>query len=117
MTADFDMPGSFADFEDPERFAPVEPLSEEATWCRRMFDSIKVGGVWGVPRSGLLFTRVDEDTLVMTARMPYDPEMPVTAAQLDAQQMGDYEQIKLHMNEAGVTVRDETIVAFFHEVK
>jgi hypothetical protein len=70
-------------------------------WCRAHFAMLKDGGVWGVPRSGLIFTRCG-DALVLTARMPHDPAMPLTAAELDKQQHDDFAGIKLHFDAAGV---------------
>lgn len=76
-------------------------LTSDALWCRRTFDSLKVGGVWGVPRSGLIFTRTGEDTLALTDKMP-----PVGPPYEDADD--DYAVIARHMADAGITVTDET---------
>jgi hypothetical protein len=76
-------------------------------WCRRLMGSLMDGGVWGVPRSGLVFTKRG-NALVLTARMPHVAEMPITAAQLAEQQQGDYEENKQHFEAAGFEVRDES---------
>jgi hypothetical protein len=39
-------------------------------WCRSMMRMLSMGGVWGVPRSGLIFTKTAEDTLKLTGRAP-----------------------------------------------
>jgi hypothetical protein len=72
------------------------------------------GGVWGVPRSGLMFQRRG-DTLVNTMRMPFMPEMadpskncPHTAAELEALQEQDFQQHVEHFAAAGITVTKET---------
>ena len=85
-------------------------LPEHVAWCRNTFEMIRVGGVWGIPRSGLIFTRTDETTLTLTARMPWMPEMEgtVTAEQLTEQQREEYEINRLHFTAAGVTVKDAT---------
>jgi hypothetical protein len=75
-------------------------------WCRNIFGSLVDGGIWGVPRSGLLFTRRGDD-LVLTQRMPHMEELPMTAAELDTYQLKDYEDIRGHFEEAGIHVRRE----------
>lgn len=77
-------------------------------WSRRMFAALRVGGVWGVPRSGLIFTRTGEKTLALTSVMPHDRAMPVTPRQLFQQQAGDYREIQRHMKSAGITTYDTT---------
>lgn len=83
-------------------------LNPDAAWSRMTVDSLVDGGVWGVPRSGLLFTKRGENELALTARMPWEPGMPITAAQVREQQDSDYAAICLHMMVAGITVTDET---------
>jgi hypothetical protein len=77
-------------------------------WSRQQFHLLAVGGVWGVPRSGLVFTRTGEDTLALTEVMPYDPAMPVTARRLFDQQAGDFLAIQGYMKRAGITTHDLT---------
>lgn len=78
-----------------------------AEWCRTMFDSLVDGGMWGVPRSGLLFTRRG-DALVLTDRLPWQEGMPITKAQVREQQDGDLAAISRYMGIAGITVKDES---------
>jgi hypothetical protein len=79
-------------------------------WCRMTFAMMRVGGVWGIPRSGLIFTRTDETTLTLTDRMPYMDGMEelLTPAQLDEQQDEEYTACAEHFRAAGVTVLDAT---------
>jgi hypothetical protein len=79
-----------------------------ADWSSRMFHALTIGGVWGIPRSGLVFTRVNENTLALTDVMPYDPDMPVTARELFDQQAGDFQAVALYMKQAGIVVYDKT---------
>lgn len=79
---------------------------EHVEWCRKLFAQLRDGGSWGIPRSGLVF-RKHGDVLVLAARMPHDPAMPVTPEQLVAQQDADYEGTRRHFAEAGITVRSE----------
>ena len=76
-------------------------------WCRNLFDMIAEGGVWGVPRSGLVF-RKQSGCLVLQDRMPYDPDMielGITEEQLQEQQDGDFEAIRTHFEAAGIPVK------------
>jgi len=73
-------------------------------WSRRQFAMLRDGGVWGVPRSGLVFQRRG-DELVLIDRMPHTEEMPVTSEQLAEQQHRDIAVITAHFGAAGVTVR------------
>jgi hypothetical protein len=67
---------------------------------------MREGGVWGIPRSGLIFTKRGAQ-LHLTGRMPHDPEMPITAAQLDEQQQADIDGVTEHFGAAGVVVVNE----------
>jgi hypothetical protein len=86
----------------------MEPLNPtHVAWSANIFRTIRDGGVWGIPRSGLLFQKRG-NALALTARMPHDPAMPITSAQLREQQDSDYEGTVLHFGAAGITVTDET---------
>lgn len=74
-----------------------------ATWCRQLFASLKDGGTWGVPRSGLIFTKRG-NTFILTTIMPHHPLMPITPEQLREQQDDEYDQIKSHFEAAGIQV-------------
>jgi hypothetical protein len=65
------------------------------------------GGTWGVPASGLLFQKSGA-TLILIGRMPHDPKMPLTAAQLYAEQESIYQATVAHFKAAGVTVIDRS---------
>ena len=69
------------------------------------FAMMKDGGVWGVPRSGIVFQRRGEE-LVLIDRMPHMKEMPVTPAQLDQHQQADFDVVKAHFGAAGIRVRN-----------
>ena len=80
----------------------IDPAHVE--WSRRHFATMKDGGVWGVPRSGLIFQRRDGE-LVLIDRMPHTEEMPVTPEQLAEQQRSDIAVITAHFGAAGIVVR------------
>jgi len=73
-------------------------------WSRRQFAMMKDGGVWGIPRSGVVFQR-QGDELVLILQMPHTEEMPVTPEQLDQQQQADFDVVKKHFEAAGIVVR------------
>lgn len=81
---------------------------EHVRECGRIFRMIRVGGVWAIPRSGLVFQRTGIDTLTLTARMPHEEGMPVTREQLREQQESEYQGTLEHMQAAGITVTDST---------
>jgi hypothetical protein len=78
-------------------------LSAHVEWSRRLFALMPDGGVWGVPRSGLLF-RKDGDTLVLIGSMPWEDGMPMTEDELTKQQDAEYADIQRHFEAAGVMV-------------
>jgi hypothetical protein len=86
---------------------------DHIAWCKRMFAMMAEGGIWGVPRSGLIFTRRG-DKLVNTQRMPFLPGMenpdmdcPHTAEALAAHQEDDFQEHVRHFGAAGITVEKE----------
>jgi hypothetical protein len=83
---------------------PTGDPVEHAGWCRQMFASLAEGGVWGIPRSGVVF-RKEGDALVLTESMPYDESMPLTFAQFTEQQNGEFETVREHFAAAGIEVR------------
>ncbi len=84
------------------------PPELHADWCRQHFAMIREGGVWAVPRSGIIFTKRNGG-LVWTVAMPWMPEMEgtITAEQLAEQQESDYEAIREHFRVAGIEVTRE----------
>lgn len=92
------------------------PTLDHIAWSRQRFDLMTDGGIWSVPRSGLIFTR-RADQLVLTQRMPWSPELaqaaadgldvPADADALTAYQDADYEIIREHFEAAGISVRVE----------
>jgi hypothetical protein len=77
----------------------------DVAWSKQLFNSLKDGGAWGVPRSGLFFTRRGE-RFELTARLPYDPAMPMSETQMREFQASDFECIKRNFGAAGIAVID-----------
>lgn len=81
-------------------------MSHEA-WCRMTWNMIAEGGTWGIPRSGIIFTK-REGKLVLTDAMPHTPEMPMSEMELKEFQDGDFEATREEFGKIGVeVVRDE----------
>jgi hypothetical protein len=73
-------------------------------WSREHFRIMAIGGIWGVPRSGLVFTKTDDKSLKLTERMPYFDEMPMSEEEFVAYQDGDFQAIAEHFRAAGIEV-------------
>jgi hypothetical protein len=76
-------------------------------WSRNHFEMIADGGTWGIPRSGLIFTKRGR-TFELTARMPHDPAMPITVDELREQQARELADVIEHFGAAGIAVVDKT---------
>ena len=75
----------------------------DIAWSRNHFRMMGDGGSWAVPRSGLIFTKRGE-RLELTARLPYDPAMPMSKTEMREYQENDFECIKRNFGAAGITV-------------
>jgi len=74
-------------------------------WCKAHFDSLADGGMWGIPRSGLIFGR-SGDVLRLLNRMPWQEGMEISERRLRQEQQKDFEQIRDHFHKAGIPVFD-----------
>lgn len=90
--------------------------NEFTEWCQVHFALMADGGIWGVPRSGLTFTKRG-DKLVLTERMPFavleeadaialGKDVPDTPEKLRAYQDADYETIREQFHLAGIEVEN-----------
>lgn len=84
----------------------IELKPSDIEWCKQMFAMLAPNGVWGVPRSGLVFkkTNTTPPRLMLWQLMPFDPAMPVTPEQLLEQQESDFDAIKQAFTAAGIQV-------------
>ena len=87
---------------------PSGPPELHIEWCRAQHAMLREGGVWAVPRSGMIFTKRG-DRFVLTLEMPWLPEMEgtITVAELREQQNAEYESIREHFAVAGIEVVKE----------
>ena len=69
---------------------------DHINWCRNLFRTLKDGGAWAVPRSGLIFRREGESLRLIAA----DARVCSPAAQ-----DSDLAAIKEHFKAAGIEVR------------
>ncbi len=74
-------------------------------WCGRHFDMIREGGVWAIPRSGMVFSKRG-GRLELVAAMPWIPEMEgtITREELRAQQTLEFSAVRRHFGAAGIDV-------------
>jgi hypothetical protein len=82
--------------------ASTYPASD-LEWSRRTFAMLNEGGVWGVPRSGLVFQKRGAE-LVLIDRMPWAEGMPLTAEELRTYQDEDFALIRDRFVAAGIQV-------------
>jgi len=76
----------------------------DIAWCRQTFARIAPGGVWGIPRSGLIFQKTGEQQLTLIDQMPWTDGMPISPAQLLTQQEREFNLNKEHFAAAGIEV-------------
>lgn len=72
-------------------------------WSRMQFTMLADGGVWAIPRSGIVFQRRG-DELHLHEVMPWSADMPISEAQLKEQQDDEFEAVKTHFEAAGIPV-------------
>ena len=92
----------------------MKELTAAERWSLNHFAMLAEGGVWAVPRSGLLFSKRGKE-LVLVARMPYTAELaaasrdgrdvPTNPGVLSAYQDQDYAIIARTFEGAGIPVR------------
>lgn len=80
---------------------------EHIAWTRSTFGLVAVGGVWVIPRSGIMIRKLDPTRGCCFMCMPHDASMPCSADELRAIQDKDLEQIIAHAAAAGITIEDQ----------
>lgn len=80
-----------------------------------LWHSLKIGGVWGIPRNGVILEKtatgfnvrdVMPYTIEMEAEAKRGADVPKSAAELLAYQRQDFACIQRHMEAAGLEVTD-----------
>jgi len=78
-------------------------------WASNVWGMLTDGGVWGVPRCGLMYRKEEEaKRLVLYARMPWEEGMPMTREELIEFQTDDHEGIVRMFGSIGVEVVDDS---------
>lgn len=86
---------------------PDETLQSDVGWLAEMWDMLRDRGVWGVPRSGVVFQKREaERELRVVARMPHDPAMSITPEQLAEQQQSEVDGLRARFEVLGITVTE-----------
>lgn len=73
---------------------------QHVEWCRKMFAALKDGGVWGIPRTGLIF-RKRGNALVLQHSIGQSAE--------GIRQASEYATTKKYFGAAGVVVSEEYV--------
>ena len=77
-------------------------------WGQNLWNSLEDGGVWGIPRCGLIYQKDEpEKRLVLIARMPWFEELSVNEAELRARQDEDHEGVTKMMYAIGIEVTED----------
>jgi hypothetical protein len=74
-------------------------------WASSMWAMLNEGGIWAVPRSGLVF-RKQGTLFILHDRMPWIPEMPWPEREWAEIQRDDIEGIAAMFASIGVTVQE-----------
>lgn len=82
---------------------PQDPAFQ--AWCLRQYAMVREGGIWMVPRSGMVFQK-RAGGFVLTAEMPWMPEMEgrITREQLREQQDEEFDVIRRHFAAVDIPV-------------
>lgn len=76
-------------------------------WMREnVLDLLKVGGIWGVPRSGLAIRKEGENKLVVAIALPWLDDCDMEPQELLDCQDRDVAAIAAHCSAAGIDFED-----------
>ena len=78
-------------------------------WARGMWNMLNDGGVWGIPRCGLMY-RKDEEAMkfVCFERMNWERGVPMTREELREAQDSDHANLVVVFKAIGVEVVDDS---------
>jgi len=76
-------------------------MSDHSKWCREMFAAMSYGGVWGVPRTGLIFRKTGK-VLLWVGVMP--PKLNIPRDELGAAREREFETTLTHFSTGGVAM-------------
>jgi IMP dehydrogenase/GMP reductase len=85
----------------PDDVRPDDPAAVE--WARMHWAMLAEGGIWGLPRSGLTFRKLD-GRLVLLDRMPWSEGMPLSQEELREYQDDDFAGVRLMYAQLGIEV-------------
>ena len=89
---------------------------EMREWCRNHFNMMADGGVWGIPRCGIVFQKRGE-ILALQSVMPHDRQMLVTKKELLQQQVDEFDATVQNFGAAGIEVTDpDNLLPMFDEM-
>ena len=89
--------------------ARIGPIDGTRGFAVELWDMLADGGVWGVPRCGLIYTKDEkQNTMRLTARAPWFSELSCTPEELREAQDADHEDIRAMFSMIAIEVVDDT---------
>ena len=90
-----------------------EPTDIDLTFTKRLMDSLRIGGIWAIPRCALKYQKDSETTIKLIGYLKIDDEdeviRPHVAADLKMAQAMDHHALKACCEKLGFEV-DESIL-------
>jgi hypothetical protein len=84
-------------------------LAEQEEWATTLWNMLRDNGIWGIPRSGLMYRKDKERArLTLYERMPWMEGMPLTREELREEQDSDHGGLVVLFAIIGVEVVDDT---------
>jgi hypothetical protein len=85
-----------------------DPVVDDiAGWCRRLIDGLKDGGVWGIPRTGVVFRKTGPD------RMMWVGNMPAVEKDGESNRVNEFRSTRDQFGKAGIEIdREEKMMEF-----
>jgi len=85
-------------------------MTEYASWCQTLFAKLNQGGVWGMPRSGLVFRKTGK-VLLLVGTIP--PELPLPSEILADAREGDFDATAEAFASGGIPVWRANVLRHF----
>jgi hypothetical protein len=86
----------------------IGSVDDTRGWATQLWESLEDGGIWGIPRCGLIYQKDEpEKRLVLLARMAWFEELSVSEAELRERQDEDHQGITRMMYAIGVEVIED----------
>jgi hypothetical protein len=88
-------------------------MEQHAEWCRSHFARMKPGGLWMIPRTGLVFRRTGNVLLWVAVIPPVMPNAMLSPADLAKVREAEFEDNANHFTHAGVIIQRAIVIKPF----